>query len=102
MVVPSRMDILQHQSLVRLSCFAGVLALMAVWEFLAPRRRLTASEPARWLSNLGLVAVDTLFVRLLLPFGAVGIALASEERGWGLFNNIALPGWLVVILSVVA
>ncbi len=34
------------ESLVRLGCFGGVLLLMALWELLAPRRRLTVGRPA--------------------------------------------------------
>src|SRR5690348_13920711 len=93
---------LTYESVTRLTCFAAVLILMAVWEALAPRRRLTAGRLLRWASNLGLVALDTLAVRLLAPLGAVGVALAAEERGWGLFQNVALPTWLAVVLAVVA
>jgi sterol desaturase/sphingolipid hydroxylase (fatty acid hydroxylase superfamily) len=96
------MDLISHESTVRLSTFAGVLGLMAVWELLAPRRRLTVAKPGRWLSNLGLVILDTLVVRLLVPLGAVGMALAAREHGWGLLNSVALPGWLAVVLAVVA
>jgi sterol desaturase/sphingolipid hydroxylase (fatty acid hydroxylase superfamily) len=91
-----------HEPIIRLACFAGVLLLMALWEVLAPRRRLTASRPLRWASNLGLVALDTLLVRFLIPLGAVGVALLAAERGWGVLNNLALPAWLAVTLSVVA
>jgi sterol desaturase/sphingolipid hydroxylase (fatty acid hydroxylase superfamily) len=90
------------EAVVRVGCFAGVLGIMAVWEFLAPRRRPTTARPVRWASNLGLVLLDTLAARLLLPLGAVGVALVAEECGWGLFHNVALPGWLAVVLSVVA
>jgi sterol desaturase/sphingolipid hydroxylase (fatty acid hydroxylase superfamily) len=74
---------------------------MATWEMLAPRRRPQIARPVRWASNLGLVALNTLAVRLLTPLGAVGIALVAQDRGWGVFNNVSLPGWLAVALSVV-
>ena len=51
------------EPVVRFGCFAGVLLAMALWEALAPRRRLTVRRPAPWFSNLGLVALDTLAVR---------------------------------------
>src|SRR5262245_20948362 len=83
-----------HESLIRLACFGGVLLLMALWEVLAPRRRPTVNRPLRWTGNLGLVALDTLAVRFLLPLGALGAAVAAQERGWGLFNNVDWPPWL--------
>lgn len=94
--------VVHHEPMIRLGCFAGVLLLMALWEALAPRRRVTIGRPARWASNLGLTAVNTLAVRFLVPLGAVGTALLSQERGWGLLNNVSLPAWLAVVLSVVA
>jgi len=94
------MSAISHESLVRLGCFAAVLALMALWEVLAPRRRLTTGKPLRWVSNLGLVVLDTVAVRFIIPLGAVGAAAVAQERGWGLFNNLALPEWLAAVLSV--
>jgi sterol desaturase/sphingolipid hydroxylase (fatty acid hydroxylase superfamily)/uncharacterized membrane protein YdjX (TVP38/TMEM64 family) len=96
------MPLAGYESAVRLGCFGGVLLLMALWEALAPRRRLTVGWPMRWFSNLGLVALDTLAARFLAPLGVVGVAVAAEARGWGLFHNVALPAWLAVALAVVA
>jgi sterol desaturase/sphingolipid hydroxylase (fatty acid hydroxylase superfamily) len=86
---------------IRLGSFAGILVLMALWEVLAPRRPQTLARLRRWPSNLGLVFVNTLVLRLVLPMGAVGIALMAEAQGWGLFNNLRLPHWLSIVLSVV-
>jgi sterol desaturase/sphingolipid hydroxylase (fatty acid hydroxylase superfamily) len=95
------MDVLSYASLIRLGCFGGVLLLMALWEALAPRRPLTVGRAPRWASNLGLVVLNTLAARLLIPLGAIGAAELAERWGWGLFNTTAGPGWLAVILSVV-
>jgi sterol desaturase/sphingolipid hydroxylase (fatty acid hydroxylase superfamily) len=96
------MSVWSHEPLVRFGCFAGILAAMALWESLAPRRAWTIRKTTRWFSNLGLVALNTLAIRLVLPLGAVGMAIIAQERGWGLFNNVSLPGWLAVVLAVVA
>jgi sterol desaturase/sphingolipid hydroxylase (fatty acid hydroxylase superfamily) len=93
--------VLGGESVIRMSCYGAVLLLMALWELLAPRRRLTVRRSVRWTSNLGLVALDTLAARFLVPLGAVGMALLAAERGWGLFHNVPLPDWLTVVLSVV-
>lgn len=86
---------------VRLACFAGVFLAMALLEWLVPRRQPTLPKTVRWLSNLGLVTLNTLVVRVLLPLGTASMALVAHERGWGLFNNISLPEWLAIALSVV-
>src|SRR2546427_11914449 len=96
------MEILHSEAALRLLLFGGVLALMAVWEVLSPRRHLTAGKPLRWLSNLALVGLNTLVVRVALPLGAVGVAMMAEARGWGVLANLDLPPWLVCALAVVA
>ncbi len=87
---------------IRLAFFFGVLAVIAVWELIAPRRRLTESKWRRWFANLTLVAIDTAVVRLLLPVLPVGLALLAQERGWGLLNFVILPDWSKIALALVA
>lgn len=90
-----------HEPVVRLSAFLGVFAVMAVWEVVAPRRAQVFSRLRRWTNNLGIVVLNTLVLRVLFPTAAVGMALAAERAGWGLFNVVALPAWLSVLLAVV-
>ena len=87
---------------VRLLAFAGVLAALVAWELLAPRRRQQLPRLARWPSNLGIVVLDTLLVRLLFPTTAIGLALICEAQGWGLLQNAGLPAWAAIPLAVVA
>jgi sterol desaturase/sphingolipid hydroxylase (fatty acid hydroxylase superfamily) len=91
-----------YEAVIRLGCFGGVLTVMALWEILAPRRRLITDKPVRWVSNLGLVVLDTAAVRLLIPLGAVGAAMFAHDHAWGLLNTLLLPDWLAVVLSVMA
>ena len=93
--------ILQYEPWLRLGAFAAVLAGMASWEALAPRRQRAVSRWARWPSNLGIVVLNTALMRALVPVAAVGIAALGEERGWGLLNNMALPGWIGLLAAIV-
>jgi len=93
--------IITAEPLIRFGFFAGVFALMALWELLAPRRLQSIGRGWRWPNNLGVVLVDTLVVRFFFPTAAVGMAVLGEARGWGLFNNLVLPAWLKVVLTVV-
>src|SRR5262252_2990642 len=86
---------------IRLAAFAGVFLAMAVWELLAPRRRWAVGRTPRWPSNLGMVVVDALVVRLLIPTAAVGVALIASDRGFGLFHLLGWPGWLAGLLGFV-
>ncbi len=87
---------------VRLGCFVAVFAAMALWEWFAPRRHLTAGRRPRWPGNLGILAIDIIAVRLLVPTAAVGVALIAAARGWGLFNLLGLPAWAAIPIGVVA
>ncbi len=98
----SRGDILAAEPAIRLACFFGVFAAMGLWEVLAPRRAWAFGRRIRWPSNLGVVVLDALLLRVLFPTLAVGVALQAESRGWGLLNVVALPGWLAVLVSVLA
>jgi sterol desaturase/sphingolipid hydroxylase (fatty acid hydroxylase superfamily) len=78
----------------RLGIFAIVFVALALWEVLAPRRPLAVGRLKRWPSNFGVLAVDALLVRLLIPTAAVGAAIYAAGNGLGLFN------WLQLRLSV--
>lgn len=87
---------------IRLGCFAGVLLIMMLWEWRAPRRPQHIGRLRRWPHNLLLVVINTLLLRLFFPLAAVGAALLVSEYGWGLFNVLSMPWWLKLVLSLLA
>ena len=93
--------LLQNETVIRLTAFFGVLAVVAMAEIVLPRRRLTASKLRRWASNLGIVFLNSLFVRLLLPATAAGFAVFAGQHGWGVFNYFDVPVWVAVTASVI-
>jgi sterol desaturase/sphingolipid hydroxylase (fatty acid hydroxylase superfamily) len=94
--------ILQNEVTIRLGFFFGVLAVMALWEILAPRRALTVSKAVRWANNLGLVFLNSIVLRVIFPAAAVGVAAFAAENGWGLLHYYQLPFMVSVVLAVVA
>ncbi|HLN07574.1 MAG TPA: sterol desaturase family protein [Xanthobacteraceae bacterium] len=93
--------LLVHEPAIRLAVFAGVFAVMAVWELRGPRRPAVFGRDRRWPGNLGIVALDTLLERLAFPMSAVGLALVAETGHWGLFHRLSLPVWFGIVASVV-
>lgn len=91
-----------HPAGLRLSGFLGVFALMALWELLAPRRLARTPTGIRWMNNLGLIVLDTLLVRLVLPAAALATALLAVTHGWGVLHRLALAPALAVPIAVVA
>jgi sterol desaturase/sphingolipid hydroxylase (fatty acid hydroxylase superfamily) len=94
--------LLQHEPAIRLGFFLGIFALVALWEWRAPRRALRLSRWLRWGNNLGLVALNTVVLRLLFPAAAVGVAALAAQQGWGLLNIYSLPPGLAILIAVVA
>jgi len=92
--------ILAAEPAIRLAAFLGVLVAMVLWEVAAPRRRREIPRVIRWTNNLALVALDTAILRLTFSIIAVGIAVMAQERSWGLFNNIDVPVWLAIVVSM--
>ncbi|MDO8354241.1 MAG: sterol desaturase family protein [Aestuariivirga sp.] len=92
--------LLAHEAQARLAFLFSILAIMAAWEVAAPRRRQEIPRLLRWGNNLGVVVIDTVLVRLTFPLLAVGMAVLTAERGWGLLNVFAVPGWLAFIISL--
>lgn len=78
---------------IRLGAFALAFTTLALAEVALPRRTTAFKRRLRWPSNLGIVALDTLLVRIAFPTAAVGLAIIAQSRGWGLLNLAAFPVW---------
>ena len=85
-----------------MGAFAVVLALIAVWEVLAPRRPQAIGRARRWPWNLAVVVIDAMVLRLVFPLTAVGVAVLATSRGFGLFPALAAPAWLAIPVAVLA
>ena len=83
----------------RIASATTIFAALTAWEILAPRRHLLVGRKVRWPNNIGILVIDAVAVRLIIPTAAVGVALLAAERGWGLFNALGLPGWLAGLLG---
>lgn len=100
------MNGLEQEALWRLTAFLGVFGLMAAWELLLPRRSPQYQKTFRWANNLGVVLVDSLLLRLLFPAAAVGVALFTQAKGWGILNQpllapYAASAWVVILGIIV-
>jgi sterol desaturase/sphingolipid hydroxylase (fatty acid hydroxylase superfamily) len=89
------------EPVLRLGVFAAMFAVMALWEALAPRRRLVVGRVRRWPRNLALVILDNVCLRALFPTAAIGVALVAEARGWGIFAALPVPRWLAFGASLI-
>jgi hypothetical protein len=49
---------------------------------------------------MSILAPDTVLARLMLPIGAIGLALLTEDQRWGLVNSFDLPTWAALPLGI--
>jgi sterol desaturase/sphingolipid hydroxylase (fatty acid hydroxylase superfamily) len=93
------------EPMLRFGAFAGVFVVMALLELAIPKRDLGAPKIRRWATNLSMVGLGIATTRLMglvaQPLVAVGAALVAEANGWGLFNLLALPGWVEIVAAIV-
>jgi len=94
--------LLAHEPVIRVGLSIGVFAILAGWEAAVPRRRREIPRLLRWGSNIGIVVVNTVLLRLTFPVLAIGLAALAEQRGFGLLNLLELPSWLAIVLSLLA
>ena len=59
--------IVHHEATIRLAFFMGIFAIVALFELLSTRRPLTTSKGKRWFANIGIVIINTVLLRFLLP-----------------------------------
>ena len=93
--------VMSYEKEIRMAFFFGMLAIIGLWEILAPKRALTVSKTVRWVNNLGLVFFNSFIVRLVFPVAAIGVAATAQENSWGLLNNIEMPVWVAAVLAIV-
>ncbi len=97
--------IANNEGLIRFVVFAGVLVVMLMLETVFPRKILTQNRLLRISTNLGIVVLYTIIIRVVFFFvaigAAVGVAVYATQHGWGLLNILHLPLWAHIVLSVI-
>jgi len=94
--------IINNELVIRLSFLFGIFTVMALWEIATPKRPLTVSKPLRWANNIGLVILNNVLLRLLFPAAVAGMAVFTQQQGWGILNYYEVPFWAATVISLIA
>ena len=86
---------------IRLGIFIGLFLVLAMMEYLAPRRELEHVKAKRWFTNWLIVIIDSFILRLVFTGAAVGVSLWAEINGYGLFNHVSVPSIVSVIICFI-
>lgn len=85
----------------RFGIFAGALIIFSVLEFFFEYRKRNIARKTRWLSNISLIFVGNIVVKVVIPSGLGYFSLLAKNHSMGLFNNIKLNIPLTLILSII-
>ncbi|HMA85170.1 MAG TPA: sterol desaturase family protein [Desulfosalsimonadaceae bacterium] len=89
------------EALIRVASFVGILLILLLLESFYQRKDRMDSRMIRSVKNLGLVFVNNLVLRLLIPVVPATFAVFANSRGWGVFNYFQTPAilqWLATLL----
>lgn len=93
------------EAFARLAAFLAVFAVLAAFELWAPRLERDelrgAWKSRRWVTNLSLLVLSSLIVRIVFPAAAVGAALWAQARGWGLLRGFGIDPLAAGIVAFV-
>lgn len=93
------------EPVLRLLAFSTIFVLLAAVELLAPRLEREemrgAMRSRRWVTNIAMVVLSSVALRILFPLAAVGTALWAQSAGLGLFPLLGIPAWLAAIIAFV-
>lgn len=78
-----------------------LFVLLVVLEAIFPRKKRSMPRGRRWRTNIVIIIVDSVALRFMGPVAAISAAIFAEQNNFGLFNWIALPGWLEFILALI-
>jgi sterol desaturase/sphingolipid hydroxylase (fatty acid hydroxylase superfamily) len=88
------------EPVMRFSIFLGVFTSMALWEFFRPRRSLPYPRSQRWVTNLGLVFLNTALVRITVAGAAYAAAVFAAEQRVGVLHWMTSPSWAAAGVTV--
>jgi len=91
---------MENEAYIRLGFFFGMFIIMAIYEVVSPKRKLTTPKASRWFTNLSITFLNSLLLRWLFPVLAIGMAYIAEEKGLGILNKFEMPEYMSVLIAV--
>jgi len=89
----------------RLTFFAAFFLSLAVLELAHPRLErpdlMRALKARRWFTNLSILVLSSLMLRMIFPAAATGVALYADAHGYGILPMLGLPPFVSGVLAFV-
>ncbi len=98
-------EMMATEAFVRAAAFLAIFGGLAAYELWSPRLERDemrgALKSRRWFTNLSMLVISSIVLRIVFPAAAVGAAVFAGARGWGLFNVAGVSPLLAGIVSFV-
>ena len=99
------MDFSPSEALIRVGVFLVVFAGMSVFELTSPRLERAemagALKSRRWFTNLSMVVISSIVLRIIFPAAAVGAAIWAQAKGWGVLPALGVGPLLAGVLAFI-
>lgn len=86
---------------IRTLLFLLVAVTLITLEYSIPYRKRELSRLERWPSNIVMVIIDTLLIRICFPLGLAGVASWAAVHHFGIFNFFSINNTVSAILTFV-
>ena len=80
-----------EESFTRLTLFVSLALFFASLEVIKPKRQRVLTRLSRWLGNIGVLFVGTIFTRAFIPILPISAAYWANENDFGLFSKLNGP-----------
>lgn len=100
------LDLQLSEPQIRLIAFASIFVTLALIELFAPRLERDemrgALKSKRWLTNLSIVVLSSVTLRVVFPLAAVGTAQWATSAGYGLLPALHLSPLVAGFIAFIA
>lgn len=93
--------ILENGIFFRLGIFISLFLLFGLWEVFLPDHSSPFSKTTRWTSNIILVILNNVFIRILFPISAIGIAELAATKQFGVLRMLDLSHELYFLIGFI-
>lgn len=92
--------LIDNEQTIRPIVFIALLVIFAIAEYSFPLAKRQSSHLRQWSTNIGLVIISSLLLKISLPLLAVGAAQWSHSNGVGLINSVEFfsGGYVAMII----
>ncbi|MGL4488125.1 MAG: sterol desaturase family protein [Rhizobiaceae bacterium] len=98
-------DLTFSEPQIRLIAFSAIFLTLAIIELIAPRLEREemhgALKSKRWFTNLSIVVLSSLVLRVVFPLAAVGTAAWAEANGYGILPMLDIPPVVAGIIAFI-